>query len=177
MSSSSAEAESEPTNRKEASDKQAALSSSSASSVDNKENGNATASTANADGPPASSAAAIDQATMDHLTEAEKILSDLVHKKKQLDKQLAGVEASIYALEESYLTDTQQYGNVVRGFDGYLHGRPDKKKYKINDADRLFSHSSVTFQHALEIKAREEGYMQEEEEMFHRRKKSRYLYE
>ncbi|TPX33305.1 hypothetical protein SmJEL517_g03739 [Synchytrium microbalum] len=135
----------------------------------------ATTTTTNAEGASSSTAPpAVDQATMDQLTEAEKTLQDLVTKKKIIDKQLATVEASIYALEESYLTDTQQYGNVVRGFDGYLQGRTDKKKYKINEADRLFSQSSVTYHRALEIKAREEEYSREEEEMYtHRKKKQR----
>jgi chromatin modification-related protein EAF6 len=57
----------------------------------------------------------------------------------------AAIEASIYALEGAYLEDTQQYGNIIRGFDGYIASRTERKRYRFTDADRLFSTSSVTY--------------------------------
>jgi chromatin modification-related protein EAF6 len=54
------------------------------------------------------------------------------------------------------LEDTQQNGNIIRGFDGYLSGRQDRKKPKFTELDRLFSLSSYTYQKVRE-KIDEEG--------------------
>ncbi|KAL2919488.1 Chromatin modification-related protein meaf6 [Polyrhizophydium stewartii] len=89
------------------------------------------------------------------LTEAERELADLIAKKRQLDKSLASIEASIYALEGSYLEETQ-YGNIVRGFEGYLSSRADRRKSRPTDSDRLFSQSSVTYLKAIEMRQRED---------------------
>ncbi|KAH6569546.1 hypothetical protein BSLG_001748 [Batrachochytrium salamandrivorans] len=83
-------------------------------------------------------------ATTELLNEADKELAELQQKKKLLDKSLANIEQSIYALEGSYL-DESQYGNIVRGFDGYLSSRIDRRKPRPTESDRLFSLSSATF--------------------------------
>ncbi|KAJ1344976.1 hypothetical protein BSLG_000491 [Batrachochytrium salamandrivorans] len=84
------------------------------------------------------------EATTELLNEADKELAELQQKKKLLDKSLANIEQSIYALEGSYL-DESQYGNIVRGFDGYLSSRIDRRKPRPTESDRLFSLSSATF--------------------------------
>ncbi|KAJ3300212.1 chromatin modification- protein eaf6 [Borealophlyctis nickersoniae] len=90
------------------------------------------------------------------LAEAEQELASLISRKKLVDKTLAQLEQKIYAFEGSYLEDTQQYGNIIRGFDGYLtSSRADKKKSKLNESDRLFSMSSATYQRSLDLKQRE----------------------
>lgn len=56
---------------------------------------------------------------------------------------LTAVEQQIYALEESYLTDSL-YGNVIHGWKRYSPVSIDNSNRTINEADRLFSISSVT---------------------------------
>ncbi|KAJ3035922.1 hypothetical protein HDV00_003323 [Rhizophlyctis rosea] len=88
------------------------------------------------------------------LAEAERDLQELISRKKTVDRNLADLERKIYALETSYLEETQ-YGNIIKGFEGYLSGRGEKKQKFLQDTDRLFSLSSATWQKALEVHARE----------------------
>ena len=60
----------------------------------------------------------------------------------------AQLETQIYNLETSYLTDTAAHsgGNIIHGFEGYLKNQPGgRRKYEINEADRIFSISSLTY--------------------------------
>ncbi|KAJ3071890.1 hypothetical protein HDU98_004651 [Podochytrium sp. JEL0797] len=100
--------------------------------------------------------APLDAQKAEKLSLVEKELQDLLAKKKQLDRQLATIEANIYTYEGSYLDDPN--GNIVKGYDGYVHGTRVETKYrknKIPESDRIFSQSSVTYQKSLEAKNRE----------------------
>ncbi|GAN11658.1 conserved hypothetical protein [Mucor ambiguus] len=89
------------------------------------------------------------QVTRQKYEEAKHELQALLARKKQVDTNLINLENAIYLFEGSYLEDTQQNGNIIRGFDGYLTNRPDRRKPKFTELDRLFSLSSSTYQKAL----------------------------
>ncbi|EIE88949.1 hypothetical protein G6F46_001389 [Rhizopus delemar] len=89
------------------------------------------------------------QVTRQKYEEAKQELQALLNRKKQVDTNLINLEHAIYLFEGSYLEDTQQNGNIIRGFDGYLSTRSDRRKPKFTELDRLFSLSSSTYQKAL----------------------------
>jgi hypothetical protein len=80
-------------------------------------------------------------------------LSELETRRQQLTESLRLTERAIYDLEDSYIRDTSYYGNVIKGWDGYITVRLNKsshhsinqaKKMKILNKERLFSNSSIT---------------------------------
>ncbi|KAF9170495.1 Chromatin modification- protein meaf6 [Mortierella sp. AD011] len=93
-----------------------------------------------------------DKVTHQQYLDAKNELNELMTRKKLVDRNLAGLENSIYAFEGSYLEDTQHGGNIIRGFDGYINSKADKSRVKYSESDRLFSMSSTTFTKALQIK-------------------------
>ncbi|ORX61545.1 NuA4-domain-containing protein [Hesseltinella vesiculosa] len=117
------------------------------------------------------------QVTRQKYEEAKAELQGLLNRKRQVDASLViNLEHSIYLFEGSYLEDTQSNGNIIRGFDGYLSNRPDKRKQKFNELDRLFSLSSSTYQKALAQKEEQES-SQDDRSMSHiqRKEKKRKL--
>ncbi|KAG0288682.1 Chromatin modification- protein meaf6, partial [Dissophora globulifera] len=93
-----------------------------------------------------------EKVTHQQYLDAKNELNELMTRKKLVDRNLAGLENSIYAFEGSYLEDTQHGGNIIRGFDGYINSKSDKSRVKYSESDRLFSMSSTTFTKALQIK-------------------------
>ena len=82
-----------------------------------------------------------------------RVLESLQAKKAQLDDDLALVEKAILDGEESYLEESNHYGNVVKGWDGFLTSRPrmvthsthhGSKRSNITIRERVFSCSSTS---------------------------------
>ncbi|XP_024382205.2 uncharacterized protein [Physcomitrium patens] len=75
-------------------------------------------------------------------------LSLLNQRKEQLQEELRTVEKQLYDLETTYLHDSSQCGNVLKGFEGFLSSMKGsgnlKRPRKFQPEDRLFSLSSVT---------------------------------
>ncbi|XP_073108749.1 uncharacterized protein [Elaeis guineensis] len=76
------------------------------------------------------------------------MLAALVGKKEKLQEELRNIEKQVYDLETSYLQDSNQCGNVLKGFEGFLSSSKStinlKRPRKFQPDDRIFSLSSVT---------------------------------
>ncbi|GAA6010425.1 hypothetical protein JCM10207_001298 [Rhodosporidiobolus poonsookiae] len=140
---------------------------------------------ATGDAPPASTPAAphpLDGLSpMDlrnKLDASRKALGGYLQSKRRIDRELATLEASIYAFEGSYLSDNllpassganaastaaAQFGNIIRGYDSYLKapagGGGDRKRGRpgevASEKERMFSASSATYQRSVELRTAE----------------------
>ncbi|KAJ4825709.1 hypothetical protein Tsubulata_001205 [Turnera subulata] len=76
------------------------------------------------------------------------MLATLLGKREKLQNELRGIEKQVYELETSYLQDVGHFGNVLKGFEGFLSSSKAttnlKRSRKFQQEDRLFSLSSVT---------------------------------
>eukprot|EP01134_Creolimax_fragrantissima_P006838 CFRG6838T1 len=81
-------------------------------------------------------------------------LEELLSRQHQIEDTLANLERQIFEYEGSYLEETQIYGNLFRGFDGFSNSSNvgDSKHLfrKFRQTDRLFSLSSCTSSSAVE---------------------------
>mmetsp|Transcript_26072 Transcript_26072/g.52992 ORF Transcript_26072/g.52992 Transcript_26072/m.52992 type:complete len:140 (+) Transcript_26072:63-482(+) len=75
-------------------------------------------------------------------------LQGVVAQKAVLEKELTEIEKEIFDLEGAYLEDTQAWGNILKGWDGYFQSlaqqRSGQRTVKVRNSDRIFSRSSVT---------------------------------
>ncbi|XP_043708201.1 chromatin modification-related protein MEAF6 isoform X1 [Telopea speciosissima] len=76
------------------------------------------------------------------------MLASLMSKREKLHLELRNIEKQVYELETSYLQDSNQCGNVLKGFEWFLSSSKSttnlKRSRKFQPEDRLFSLSSVT---------------------------------
>ncbi|TGZ81777.1 NuA4-domain-containing protein [Ascodesmis nigricans] len=84
------------------------------------------------------------EAAMAYYEKMRKQLRDLIQQKRHQEKQLALYEDNIFKAETAYLEETQN-GNIVKGFDNYIKGNITRRKTNINESDRVFSLSSLSF--------------------------------
>lgn len=98
------------------------------------------------------------------ISNAEKDLLQLIERKKQIERNLINLEVQIFNLETAYLEESHHWGNLIRGLDGYLMGRPERRKAVVQESERVFSNSSATFQKALSIHDRLVGGRYSDEE-------------
>ncbi|KAF8392201.1 hypothetical protein HHK36_022543 [Tetracentron sinense] len=90
------------------------------------------------------------------------MLASLMSKREKLQEELRNIEKQVYELETSYLQDSSQCGNVLKGYEGFLSSTKSttnlKRSRKFQPEDRLFSLSSVTSPAAEEqIVGRDDG--------------------
>ncbi|KAH9315174.1 hypothetical protein KI387_023801, partial [Taxus chinensis] len=82
------------------------------------------------------------------MSNPQAALTALFNKREKLQEELRLVEKQVYDLETSYLQDSSQCGNVLKGFEGFLSSTKNtanlKRSRKFQPEDRLFSLSSVT---------------------------------
>ncbi|XAR61101.1 hypothetical protein NMG60_11034713 [Bertholletia excelsa] len=89
------------------------------------------------------------------------MLAAVLCKRAKLHEELRYIEKQVYEMETSYLQDTSQCGNVLKGFEGFLSSSKSttllKRSRKFQPEDRLFSLSSITSPAAEENAAGREG--------------------
>ncbi|KAG8829395.1 hypothetical protein FRC17_006662 [Serendipita sp. 399] len=84
---------------------------------------------------------------------SKKELIQAIQRRKQLDKQLVQVETQIFNSEGQYIAETAGTGgNIIHGFENYLKSAStNRKRVDVNEVDRVFSLSSITFRKSLDM--------------------------
>jgi len=90
----------------------------------------------------------------------DKLAADLralLAKRVVLDRSLNQIEDRLYSAETEYLESTPN-GNMLTGFDNYIKGSSTsaaggRRKGAINESDRVFSNSSLSFKANLDSPA------------------------
>jgi len=105
--------------------------------------------------PPSSTqpvSASVDQPGRPYYESLRATLRQTLEKKRKLDDQLAALEEQIYKTEGTYLEETANSGNIVRGFDGWVKGvqvgeraADDRRRGRVREEDRVFSRSSMNW--------------------------------
>lgn len=75
---------------------------------------------------------------MKHRDDEEKLLDELVNKKKELEKELKNVNKEIYKYETIFLENSQGFP-LTKTLDYYLSNKAVHKKVVVKDSDRIFS--------------------------------------
>uniref|UniRef100_A0A803KSX7 Chromatin modification-related protein MEAF6 n=1 Tax=Chenopodium quinoa TaxID=63459 RepID=A0A803KSX7_CHEQI len=83
-------------------------------------------------------------------------LASLLTKREKLQDELRNIEKQVFELETTYLQDSNHFGHVLKGFEGFLGSSKSatnlKRPRKFQPEDRIFSLSSVTSPAVLRVK-------------------------
>eukprot|EP00035_Acanthoeca_spectabilis_P022759 m.445609 g.445609 ORF g.445609 m.445609 type:complete len:182 (+) comp19255_c0_seq1:228-773(+) len=101
-------------------------------------------------------------------------LKELLQQRLKEKESLQVLEAQIYAMEGSYLEDTQSWGNIFRGWEGYTSTKSQGRPRRYKESDRLFSSSSLTAPNRKSAAAAAEEDEEEESER-RKRKKDKHM--
>ena len=121
----------------------------------------------------------ISRPSAEDLVDLERELQKLIARKIQADTNLVKLETRLYDLETEYLTETQSFGNLIHGIEGYLGLPPaapanapirrgpfnnsnsslstitsQTSTFSINPQQRIFSSTSMSFQKSLALSGR-----------------------
>ena len=83
-------------------------------------------------------------------TDSEE-MKELKEHQLRLETQLSIIEKDLYKMEEIYI-DENPTNNIIAGWDiGFLDSKVtiSNNKRKVNDKDRIFSYSSISFHHKM----------------------------
>jgi chromatin modification-related protein EAF6 len=124
---------------------------------------------------------------LEKLLELDDELSAMIHRKKELERNLAALESQIYNVEGRYLEQTP-LGNVIRGFEDFIMPASSSQMRQqvnvfgaayptANESDRAFSQSSATYRKSLqlvkELEMAASPYYQKGDKMVKKKKKQR----
>ncbi|KMT16621.1 hypothetical protein BVRB_3g049070 [Beta vulgaris subsp. vulgaris] len=59
-------------------------------------------------------------------------LANLLSKREKLQDELRNIEKQVFELETTYLQDSNQFGHVLKGFEGFLGSSKSASKYKCS---------------------------------------------
>jgi len=89
-----------------------------------------------------------EQAQASGASTRSKVVTELKQQQERLEGELRAVEQQVYDLEGSYLADSAQQGNVLKGVDNFLSQQRGahfaRRKANFKAEDRLFSLSSTS---------------------------------
>jgi chromatin modification-related protein EAF6 len=84
-----------------------------------------------------------------------KDLKETLERKRELNRNIANLEATIARAEIAYLEETSAAGNIIKGFDNYIKasvggssavaGTATRRKGGVSEQDKIFSNSSVNW--------------------------------
>ncbi|XP_034685356.1 chromatin modification-related protein MEAF6 isoform X2 [Vitis riparia] len=70
-------------------------------------------------------------------TNPTAMLASLVSKRERLQDELRVIEKQVYEMETNYLQDSSHFGNVLKGFEGFLSSSKNTTKLKNLELDGM----------------------------------------
>ena len=113
--------------------------------------GSGSASSVTSSSPSPSTAPSTPSAAAVSLAPSGGVLESLLARRLLLEEDLRSVERQLVELEESYMEDTAAYGNVVKGWEGFLSSKLSHKHSTAaaSGSAASFHSSSGGLQHSM----------------------------